>query len=528
VALEAKKKSPFIASWATRLKRLRGYLRRPSIRLSYFEEVLAVEHAAINERRRMRQDPRHKDPQPPLQRLAPREGTDGDHPLPKSCALPPPSRDPQMSVDPANLDTNRMRARPIPCTAVGIALSGGGIRSAAFCLGALQALDFHHVVPHADYLSTVSGGGYIGACVTAGMSENGGAFPFGTSDVRDNDAIGHLRNYSNYLLPRAHSNARNLLEAAAVLLRGLLANAILVMVFLLGAALLTKAAYPAWDDLLTANFLPKIVAVLVQIPKYLAGLLPGFAWVNTLYATIGSWIGWITSRAVSLIPDGTAAGPFRTTIAVSAILAGTLIIWAITRSAKDDVANDVDSPYLVFARALLALTAISVFLDLQPLSIHWVAEHYASVSFKSFPPSVLASLAGAATTIALFAQKLGAFLETTRLCPDVANPNPDCAYWRRPCSPRSAARRLLVSDRLPVRRKQGAATRHPGRHRLARCGDADRPRRNRPFVRSERLFASPVLQGPPQQGFSVPTRRSVAGGACGAYGFQVVGHPAEQ
>jgi hypothetical protein len=136
-----------------------------------------------------------------------------------------------MSVDPANLDTNRMRARPIPCTAVGIALSGGGIRSAAFCLGALQALDFHHVVPHADYLSTVSGGGYIGACVTAGMSENGGAFPFGTSDVRDNDAIGHLRNYSNYLLPRAHSNARNLLEAAAVLLRGLLANAILVMVF---------------------------------------------------------------------------------------------------------------------------------------------------------------------------------------------------------------------------------------------------------------------------------------------------------
>jgi hypothetical protein len=102
-----------------------------------------------------------------------------------------------MCVDPANLDTGRMRARPIPCTAIGIALSGGGIRSAAFCLGALQALDFHHVVPHADYLSTVSGGGYIGACVTAGMSKNDGEFPFGTSDVRDNDAIGHLRNYSN-------------------------------------------------------------------------------------------------------------------------------------------------------------------------------------------------------------------------------------------------------------------------------------------------------------------------------------------
>jgi hypothetical protein len=126
--------------------------------------------------------------------------------------------------------------------------------------------------------------------VTAGMSQNDGAFPFGTSDVRDNDAIGHLRNYSNYLLPRAHSIGRNLLEVTAVLLRGLLANAILVLVFLLGAALLTKAAYPEWNDLLLANFLPKLVAVLTEIPKYLADMrLPTSAasLVNTVYASIG-------------------------------------------------------------------------------------------------------------------------------------------------------------------------------------------------------------------------------------------------
>jgi predicted acylesterase/phospholipase RssA len=114
-----------------------------------------------------------------------------------------------MSVDPARLDSSRMRARPIPCTAVGIALSGGGIRSAAFCLGALQALDFHHVVPHADYLSTVSGGGYIGACVTAGMSQNNGKFPFGTSDVRDNDAIGHWITRSEIQISRTKTPAIN-------------------------------------------------------------------------------------------------------------------------------------------------------------------------------------------------------------------------------------------------------------------------------------------------------------------------------
>ncbi len=48
----------------------------------------------------------------------------------------------------------------------GIALSGGGIRSATFCLGALQALAKHDLLKYFDYLSTVSGGGYIGGSLT--------------------------------------------------------------------------------------------------------------------------------------------------------------------------------------------------------------------------------------------------------------------------------------------------------------------------------------------------------------------------
>ena len=47
----------------------------------------------------------------------------------------------------------------------GLALSGGGVRSAAFCLGALQALNEADVLKKVDYLSTVSGGGYIGMFV---------------------------------------------------------------------------------------------------------------------------------------------------------------------------------------------------------------------------------------------------------------------------------------------------------------------------------------------------------------------------
>ena len=57
-------------------------------------------------------------------------------------------------------------AKPGPDNLTGIALSGGGIRSATFCLGALQALAKHDLLKYFDYLSTVSGGGYIGGSLT--------------------------------------------------------------------------------------------------------------------------------------------------------------------------------------------------------------------------------------------------------------------------------------------------------------------------------------------------------------------------
>jgi choline dehydrogenase-like flavoprotein len=46
--------------------------------------------------------------------------------------------------------------------ALGLALSGGGIRSATFNLGILQAMASRRLLRWVDYLSTVSGGGYIG------------------------------------------------------------------------------------------------------------------------------------------------------------------------------------------------------------------------------------------------------------------------------------------------------------------------------------------------------------------------------
>jgi predicted acylesterase/phospholipase RssA len=55
---------------------------------------------------------------------------------------------------------------PTDAPLVGLALSGGGIRSAAFNLGVLQALARKSLLRRVDYLSSVSGGGYIASCLT--------------------------------------------------------------------------------------------------------------------------------------------------------------------------------------------------------------------------------------------------------------------------------------------------------------------------------------------------------------------------
>ena len=61
----------------------------------------------------------------------------------------------------------------LPKDLTGLALSGGGIRSASFCLGVMQALAHNGWLKNVDYLSSVSGGGYIGSSVSWLLSRPG-------------------------------------------------------------------------------------------------------------------------------------------------------------------------------------------------------------------------------------------------------------------------------------------------------------------------------------------------------------------
>jgi hypothetical protein len=150
---------------------------------------------------------------------------------------------------------------------IGIALSGGGIRSAAFCLGVMQALNAAGVLKTFDYLSTVSGGGYIGSSMTVAMSTAARAsgagwhFPFGKTgqEVGETDETRHLRDNSRYLL---QNGAWSAISAGVIYLRGIATNVFIVMPFLLIAAALLVLFKPD-------------TRALAQAPDFLAWLPDG-------------------------------------------------------------------------------------------------------------------------------------------------------------------------------------------------------------------------------------------------------------
>ncbi|MGD0946885.1 MAG: patatin-like phospholipase family protein [Candidatus Binatia bacterium] len=161
-----------------------------------------------------------------------------------------------------------------------LCLSGGGIRSATFNLGVLQGLARHGLLGTFDYLSSVSGGGYIAGWLRAWMTRAGaqkviadlavGDPATAKSQKPDNPLapepkpIDHLREYSNYLTPRVGLFSADTWTGAAIILRNLLLNWLVLIPFF--AAVLTipqiclliteSPPWPGWVlDLLVAGAL---------------------------------------------------------------------------------------------------------------------------------------------------------------------------------------------------------------------------------------------------------------------------------
>ncbi len=130
-----------------------------------------------------------------------------------------------------------------------LCFSGGGIRSATFNLGVLQGLARALELSRFHFLSTVSGGGYIGswfsawihrrsmAVVQEELAGEGRRSPLSFEP----ETVFHLRSYSNYMSPRFGLLTADTWTLVAIFLRNLLLNWLVLIPLILGVL-----AVPRW------------------------------------------------------------------------------------------------------------------------------------------------------------------------------------------------------------------------------------------------------------------------------------------
>ena len=163
---------------------------------------------------------------------------------------------------------------------VGLAMSGGGIRSATFGLGALQALQKLGLLGIFDYVSTVSGGGFTGAWWSAWLSRAerrpNDLFP-AAEDIEPSrrpstllvdqvsskppeeaptsrDPIHHLRLFASYLTPRRGALSADTWRAVTFYTRSLVFNWLVLLPMLVVVVMAAQLYFVAWDRNVAMGF----------------------------------------------------------------------------------------------------------------------------------------------------------------------------------------------------------------------------------------------------------------------------------
>src|SRR6185369_391311 len=172
---------------------------------------------------------------------------------------------------------------------VGLALSGGGIRSATFNLGLLQGLNFLGLLHLIDYNSTVSGGGYIGGFWSTWLArqkppvqhlfpeDHDGGVPYAEPIV-----VRHLREFSRFVAPRVGFFEAEMWQAVVAFLGGALPS-------LAAAGSVIGLGLVGW---LTCTFF-------LACPHWEAG--GSVAELLTLTTMV--WFEWLWNRGASLDPE---------------------------------------------------------------------------------------------------------------------------------------------------------------------------------------------------------------------------------
>jgi hypothetical protein len=237
-----------------------------------------------------------------------------------------------LEIDGKNLSENAWHGRLL-----GVTFSGGGIRSATFNLGVLQALAGYGLLRHVDYLSTVSGGGYIGSWLTA-LSQRAFArrcridgnkqqdleprLPFDRkhyrqfeselawsaggerddqhdpADTREARAIRFLREYSNYLTPKLGVFSADTWALISIYIRNALLNQLVLVLALVFVLLIPRflSALIA-NDPITANSVHERFGI------------PALYFWGVLVAVGAVIVAWNLGRNLAGINDPTRTKP---------------------------------------------------------------------------------------------------------------------------------------------------------------------------------------------------------------------------
>jgi hypothetical protein len=193
-----------------------------------------------------------------------------------------------------------------------LCLSGGGIRSATFALGVLQGLANWEILDRFHYLSTVSGGGYIGAWLSHWIAQAGCSSVMRslatasgpkTAGVPEPAAVQQLRAFSSYLAPR----------------RGISIDALsLLSIYFRNLVLNWLALVPL---LLAVLMLPRLLLASLPVGQAVGGL--GGVW---LVAVGGALVAVAVSSATLIVHKPVPRRP-------AAGVVGTWFLWPLTIAA---------------------------------------------------------------------------------------------------------------------------------------------------------------------------------------------------
>jgi hypothetical protein len=151
-----------------------------------------------------------------------------------------------------------------------LCLSGGGIRSAALSLGVLQGLARYGLLTGFHYLSTVSGGGYIGGWLSAMLTARKGDVGELQELLKADEAppeLRALRGYTSFLAPRPGLASPDSWAGIVLWLRNILVNWIVFVPALFALALMPGL----YGDLLSAIG-PALSRILLPIALLCLGI----------------------------------------------------------------------------------------------------------------------------------------------------------------------------------------------------------------------------------------------------------------